>query len=287
MGELFRESSPGERQTGLSAKEGEFRIPDSLLAEYPTITGYLGGQDKWNRRVRGGMNVSSVLIRLSEDGRGTATVFNPHNWQVEERVTLEAFRPDSSLVGALIFSSKDNLRGIKEQTEGLFSVLPPNSPVYVFEEKVEDRSEEALKRRRRLLGESGLVERKTFRQPGSRRKAPINKLLVSRSRTPREHRGGKPRNLVDEGPVWSRKRTKEAVNEGARDYRRKGIIPLDAYDIGERLRKTIYAQDDLDRARLGFGFEIRLGCGCEGKVDVRGDWVPGITCDDWPNCGEE
>jgi len=265
-------------QTRFSDKEESLRPPDSLMGDenYQCLIIFLEGQRLWQQEKRRG--TKAVLFNLKED---RALVFNPHNWQIESISSIGDFTPSGKLNGLLVFLPSGDAWRVKDVVGEMALALKLQTPVFIFEEKGEKVfGKGEIRQREEILEGLSLVEKKILVQPSRKKNDSINKFLVWRVRMPAERRLKEPINLVEKGPKWRRKWIKEMVKQVAEEYRQAGFTPLNAYEIGTRLRATRFPPDDLGRLELGFGFMVQAPCGCQWQIDLKGGWLRVLSCGD-------
>lgn len=257
--------------------EGEkLRIPSSLGKKYPWMVSFLEEQKLWKQGIRG--KERAVFF---DGGEKEFLVFNPFNWQIETAAFDLNELPQSNFCGLVIISDQEE---IEEVPLYLGLQLRPHAPFFVFEKREEEvakNRQKETKSRLILLENWGLVERKILIQPSRKKEEPVSQFLVWRARMPAEWRPRKPVNLIDEGSQWRRVWIEKLIKKAAAEYRKEGWVPLNAYEIGERLRNSVFPLDDISRLKLGFGFYLEVSCGCCWQVTINGDWVRNKDCGDF------
>lgn len=279
--------NPSERfnqaQQEAFVERERFRAAHSLTnnPQFRDVISFLDQERMWkgyfvHQRHQEDLKCSAVNLKES-----TALNFNPLSWQAEQSEFIESYQPPEHLSGLLIREGFNRLARIENILLTTVPFLPPESPVIVVEDKG-SRYREGLDRREGILDQVGLVERSILIRP-SRREDQINDNMVWRARIPIK-RKGVPVNLIDEGPEWKRNWVNQKIQQAAKRYRQAEIRPLNAHEIGERLRESTYPLWDLGAAELGFGFELELLCGCQVKTTKKGAWVMNKECADYPDC---
>jgi len=250
--------------------ENNLEIPFSLKENYQPLISFLEEQNLWQERP----GKYCIFFDLSQE---ESFIFNSSNWQVES-LNLDQFKP-LVLSGLLIINSEQNQ--IKKAIEDLKPSLRYQAPVFVFEKT--NNPKERRKAAKQILEEVGLVKRTVLIRPARKKENPVNQFLVWRARMPKEWKPKKPINLIDEGPWWRKKWIKNLIQKAAKEYRRAGFIPLNAFELGKRLRESTFLLFDIGRVNLGFGFELQAPCGCQWRVNLNGDWSRILDCGD-PDC---
>lgn len=247
--------------------------------EFKDVIPFLDQDRTWVgsfRQRRGDLRCSVVSL-----GRSVCMDVNPRSWEARRVGQLAFHTPSEKIGGLLVGTEFEELDRTSNLLRDITPVLPPRSPVIVVENNEND-SREGLGAREKVLENVGLVKRDVLvRAPTDL--GPVRDKFVWRSRTPARRRGTET-NFVDEGPKWRREWVRGKIQSAARDYRRAGFKPLNAYEMGERLRHSTNPPWDLGAAELGHGFEVLAPCGgCKWRVTKRGDWVKLLDCGD-PEC---
>lgn len=265
---------------GYQTREG-FKLPYYLGKQYGTEIKYLSGQQMWNgyfEQRKHWKKQQCLLLDLRTD---EAFVFDPYNWQAEQASSVTELEISGDLSGILLFIPAKETERVSEMLRDFSLTLPFPAPIYIFEEKSDDLAKER-DQRKEILKNLGLAERTILVQPSRQKDDPINQFGVWRSRVPKERRLNEPINLVDKGPYWRQRWVRNLINKAALEYRQLGYKPLNAYEMGRRLRASRFALDDLGRLKLGFGFKLESHCGCLWKVNIKGFWDRTWPCE--PDC---
>jgi hypothetical protein len=256
---------------------GSLRPPESLLKTYPYLD-FLEQQRLWKQAQQAVTKRRREFV-LVDLGAGEAFRFNPFNWQAVKNKLRLCLVPSTKLMGAVVIADKRR-EGVEETLRELVFSLSPQAAVFIFEKKDgENTAKPKRQQRKDFLKELGLAEAAILVRPSAKMDHPVNQFLVWRARMPKEWKPREAINLLA-GPGWKVKWIEGLVRKAANEYRKMGFIPLNAYEMGNRLRNSRFPPDDISRAKLGFGFELQAPCGCRWRIDINGCWTRVGECVD-------